>query len=286
MGPDYVRGMCHDIEDPTFDATAVATNARAQVRPIHRPPRQPADRTPHCAWTVTIDPAYPEAQPIPALAVVADTRAATWPLPDIDRDDDGTADYTGPLLSDVDFGAFSRSALVRIADEVCLQMHLLNLSFVLAVGKRAGDDKELATSICTRQLTGIAGVAAERIHRAMNLSADLDGVAQALNCTRCSIRPDTSDADVEDGMLRVRRSPADDDGSWISLCSSDSLRVLCRRSPPPSTRAWRSASPVATPTGPRSFTAPTPPPRNSPRSSSPRSAVVRPSNSSLGDHCR
>src|SRR5699024_8490128 len=41
MGEEYVRTMCHDIEDPTFDATAVATNPRAQVRPIHRPPRQP-----------------------------------------------------------------------------------------------------------------------------------------------------------------------------------------------------------------------------------------------------
>ena len=44
MGEDYVRGMCHDIEDPTFDATALATNRKAQVRPIHRPPRVPADR--------------------------------------------------------------------------------------------------------------------------------------------------------------------------------------------------------------------------------------------------
>ena len=44
MGEDYVRGMCHDIEDPTFDATAVATNRRARIRPIHRPPRRPADR--------------------------------------------------------------------------------------------------------------------------------------------------------------------------------------------------------------------------------------------------
>ena len=51
MGEDYVRGMCHDIEDPTFDATAVATNRKAQIRPIHRPPRVPADRHPHCAWT-------------------------------------------------------------------------------------------------------------------------------------------------------------------------------------------------------------------------------------------
>ena len=33
MGEDYVRGMCHDIEDPTFDATAVATNRKAQIRP-------------------------------------------------------------------------------------------------------------------------------------------------------------------------------------------------------------------------------------------------------------
>ena len=46
MGDDYVHGMCHAIEDPTFDATAVATNPRAQVRPVHRPPRVPAGREP------------------------------------------------------------------------------------------------------------------------------------------------------------------------------------------------------------------------------------------------
>jgi len=39
MGEDYVHGMCHDIEDPTFDATAGATHPHAKVRPIHRPPR-------------------------------------------------------------------------------------------------------------------------------------------------------------------------------------------------------------------------------------------------------
>ena len=65
MGEDYVRGMCHDIEDPTFDATAVATNRRAQIRPIHRPPRAPADRHPHCAWTVIIDESYPEVEDHP-----------------------------------------------------------------------------------------------------------------------------------------------------------------------------------------------------------------------------
>jgi hypothetical protein len=56
LGDEFVLAMCHDIEDPTFDATAAAVNPRARVRPIHRPPRQPAERHPHCHWTVTIDP--------------------------------------------------------------------------------------------------------------------------------------------------------------------------------------------------------------------------------------
>ena len=54
MGNEFVVAMCHDIEDPTFDATASATNPRAQVRPVHRPPRLPADRGP----PFTILPCY------------------------------------------------------------------------------------------------------------------------------------------------------------------------------------------------------------------------------------
>ena len=34
--------------------------ARRRSGPIHRPPRLPADRHPHCAWTVIIDESYPE----------------------------------------------------------------------------------------------------------------------------------------------------------------------------------------------------------------------------------
>ena len=45
LGDEFVTSMCHDIEDPTFDATAIATNPRAQIRPIHRPPRRPARPT-------------------------------------------------------------------------------------------------------------------------------------------------------------------------------------------------------------------------------------------------
>ena len=226
MGPDYVQGMCHDIEDPTFDATAVATNPRAQVRPIHRPPRTPSDRKPHCAWTVIIDESYPEARSIPALDIVAESRAAQWQLAPIDPTQEGQADYSGPLLSDFDFAAFSHSALVRIADEVCLQMHMLNLSFGIAVRARAVDNAELATSICTKQLTGIAGVAAERIRRAMKLPADVDGMTEVLRLHPLLNPAGYVIAEIDDGRLQVHPSPAHDDGAWISLCSPASTGPL------------------------------------------------------------
>ena len=226
MGPDYVQGMCHDIEDPTFDATAVATNPRAQVRPIHRPPRTPANRQPHCAWTVIIDESYPEAQSIPALDVVARTNAARWELAPIDASHEGQADYSGPLLSDVDFAAFSHSALVRIADEVCLQMHMLNLSFGIAVRARANGNTELATSICTKQLTGIAGVAAERIRRALTLPADIGGLTEVLRVHPLLNPAGYVVAEIGGGRLQVHPSPAQDDAAWISLCSPASTAPL------------------------------------------------------------
>ncbi|WP_163713196.1 hypothetical protein [Mycobacterium timonense] len=225
MGEQYVFGMCHTIEDPTFDATAIATNPRAQVRPIHRPPRTPADRHPHCAWTVIIDESYPEAQAIPALELVSQTRAATWELDPIDRSDEGQADYSGPLLSDFDFAAFSHSALVRMADEVCLQMHLLYLSFAIAVAARATTDDE-ALGVCTRGLIGIAGVAAERIHRALKLPGGTEGVQRVLELHPLLNPAGYVVAETESNRLHVRPSPAHDDRSWISLCSPESVQPL------------------------------------------------------------
>lgn len=225
MGEQYVFGMCHTIEDPTFDATAIATNPRAQVRPIHRPPRTPADRHPHCAWTVIIDESYPEAQSIPALDIVGRTRAATWELDPIDPSDEGQADYSGPLLSDFDFAAFSHSALVRMADEVCLQMHLLYLSFVIAVRARAANDDE-AGSVCTKGLTGIAGVAAERIHRALKLPGGAEGVLRVLELHPLLNPAGYVVAETESNRLHVHPSPAHDDESWISLCSPGSVQPL------------------------------------------------------------
>jgi hypothetical protein len=225
MGDEYVFGMCHTIEDPTFDATAVATNPRAQMRPIHRPPRVPSDRHPHCAWTVIIDESYPEAESIPALDIVRRTRAATWELEPVDRSDEGQPDYSGPLLSDLDFGAFSHSALVRMADDVCLQMHLLYLSFALAVRQRAADDAE-AVLIGTRQLIGLAGLAAGRIHRALRLAGGIEGTLRVLELHPLLNPAGYVVAETAQNRLIVHQSPAHDDNAWISLCSPESVQPL------------------------------------------------------------
>ncbi|MGV0790248.1 hypothetical protein [Mycolicibacterium sp. XJ1819] len=226
MGEDYVRGMCHDIEDPTFDATAVATNRRAQIRPIHRPPRVPADRHPHCAWTVIIDESHPQVDDHPAMDVIRRTHAARTELDPIETSDEGRADYTGPLLSDLDFAAFSRSALIRIADEVCLQMHLLNLSYVLAVEKRCGTNVELAKVICTKQLIGLAGVAADRIHRALSLPGGIDGAVEVLRWHPLLNPAAYVDAELGPDTVTVRRSPAHEDGAWVSLVTPAESRPL------------------------------------------------------------
>ena len=226
MGEDYVRGMCHDIEDPTFDATAVATNRRAQIRPIHRPPRTPADRHPHCAWTVIIDDSHPEVEDHPVLDVIRRTRAARTELDPIDADDEGQSDYAGELVSDVDFAKFSHSALVRIADEVCLQMHLLNLSFVIAVGKRTRTDTALFTKICTNQLTGIAGIAAERIHRVLQLPGGIEGAIRTLEVHPMFNPTAYVTAEFGPDSVEVRRSPAHEDGAWVSSIGPSSIRPL------------------------------------------------------------
>ena len=219
MGEEYVVGMCHDIEDPTFDATAIASHPKAQVRPIHRPPRVPADRQPHCAWTVIIDDSYPEASAIPALEVVARSKAAGLALTPIDPTDSGLADYSGPLLSDLDFAQFSRSALIRMADEVCLQMALLTNSFAVALAARLDPDE--ATKIRRKTFTGIAGMAAYRLARALDLPHDESGARQLL-ALHPALNPSAYVvADLDDESIVVRRSPAHDDPSWISLCGPE-----------------------------------------------------------------
>jgi hypothetical protein len=218
IGEEFVVGMCHHIEDPTFDATACATNPRARMRPVHRPPRSPADRHPHCHWTVSIDPADdPLPEPEAAVRVAASVAARLTLGPD------AAPAYAGPFDPEFQLDRLPPDALTRAIEEICLQGHLLAHSFMLAVSRRWGADAARASGLA--QFTGIAGVAAMRLVRLVG--PDLGAVLELHPAFRPRAYVDLQVTPATDGSLRVAIGdcPAlhENDGlSWIDLLRDDS----------------------------------------------------------------
>jgi len=181
MGEEYVHGMCHAIEDPTFDATAVATNPRAQVRPLHRPPRVPAGREPHCHWTITIDESFPPVEAHPYFAIVERSAIAGIEIeePTESREPGGWDDYSGDFDPDFELEDLSHRALVVALQEVAVQSHLLLRSFLVAVSERYGE--ETALELLPQIFAGLAGMTAQRLVQVLELEArDAAAIARLL----------------------------------------------------------------------------------------------------------
>ena len=184
MGEEFVFGMCHDIEDPTFDATAGATNPYAKVRPIHRPPRVPADRAPHCHWRVVIDPTDGDpVEPHPTVAVVGKSEIARIGIDDPGRDAEpgGWFDYSGDFDPGFTLEDLSHRALVVALQEVAVQTHLLAHAYLHCVASRWGVDEAVANApqvftgwpaslpVGCRPVLGIRGDDAEAIAKILQL---------------------------------------------------------------------------------------------------------------------
>jgi hypothetical protein len=228
FGEDMVRGMCHDIEDPTFDATAAATNPLIKIRPIHRPPRSPADREPHCRWKVFIDDA-PSAEPFemhPNLAIVSQSKLANVELVDPGRgaEPGGHEDYRGNFEPDFTLEDLSHRALVLTVQEFAVQCHVLCRSFLLTISQRLPEDEVRA--VATSQWTGIAGVMAERLRAAFRVEGhDATAIAKLLQVhpsfhPRTYVDTHVEVLDDERVLLRLGPSPAFDEGdalSWFAL---------------------------------------------------------------------
>ena len=181
MGESFVRGMCHDIEDPTFDATAGSTNPYAQVRPIHRPPRVPADRTPHCHWKVTIDETGVPVEPHPTVKVIAESEIAGIAIddPGVDAEPGGWFDYSGEFDPGFTLEDLSHRALVVALQEAAVQTHLLADAYLHCVAERWGLDE--AHENAPQVFTGTAGVAAGRIPSAVGITGgDAEAIAKLL----------------------------------------------------------------------------------------------------------
>ncbi len=233
-GEDRVRRMCHDIEDPTFDATAAATNPRMKMRPIHRPPREPAARYPHCHWSVFVDGeavpyeqhanlAQVEASAVGSLPVaVAGTAAGPA------SEGGGWPDYSGPFDPGFQLEDLSHDALVVTVQEVAVQAHLLVRSYLVAIADRFGADA--AIELGRRQWIGSAAVAAVRLRRALGLDGGgIDAVAKVFQLHPHFQPPSYVDLRVEvtgpySARLAVADCPAlhEADGlSWFSDLSSE-----------------------------------------------------------------
>ncbi len=171
FGEKAVVSMCHTIEDPTFDATAYAVNPRARMRPVHRPPRNPADRVPHCRWEIRID-SRNDPTPEPSITrKVAASRLTEFELeaPDV-PEGEGRDDCAGPFDPDFQLDDLSRRALVVVCKEFLLQHQLLTRASMIAIGERFGD--EAARQILAAQWRAVAPLTTRRLCRALAIEGD------------------------------------------------------------------------------------------------------------------
>ena len=181
-GEDRVKNMCHDIEDPTFDATAAATHPRMKIRAFHRPPRAPADRNPHCHWKMFIDEHGESYQQHPNLQLVAQSQIASIPVESFYTEEEtgGLLDYSGDFEPDFQLESLSREALLTVMQEFCVQSQLLARAFLLSLSQHHGEQS--VRDIALAQSTGICGLTAGRIQRALGMAGkcDLSTIAQVI----------------------------------------------------------------------------------------------------------
>jgi hypothetical protein len=166
-GEERVVGMCHTIEDPTFDATAYATNPRARIRPIHRPPRVPADREPHCHWTIIIDP---DNEPVGPARL--SRQIGQLPLASLSIEPRPAGDgYQSAFDPKFRLSGCSDATLASLAREFAVQNHLLMASADVALGERFGVER--ARELMAEAWLATAWVGSVRLREVFGEDVDL-----------------------------------------------------------------------------------------------------------------
>lgn len=208
-GEAAVFHMCHTIEDPTFDATALATNPRARIRPIHRPPRIPADKHPHCHWTIEISDAHEPVGPIALAEYVGALPLAEVPNAITGADMAGHfADYSGPFRAEFRLNQLSDGALAAVTREFQMQLHLKAAAHEASLARHV--DPNLGRAAMDEGWLTPAWIVGERVARVLGLGTGLEAVAALLAFT--PVLPPGFDrrADVEGNHLTVIFTPVVD----------------------------------------------------------------------------
>jgi hypothetical protein len=222
-GRERVIGMCHHIEDPTFDATAFATNPRARVRPIHRPPRVPVDRMPHCHWTIEIDPANEPVSAAPHTGAVA-----ALPLAQIEnrcaveREAQGMRHYAGAFDPEFRLGRLSSATLAAVAREFQVQVHLLSCSAELTLTEQLG--RSQARDLISAQWTAVSWTAGQRLARALGETSGGTQAIAAVLSRLATLPPGFHrHSEVSNDRVRLALEPVRDDlldqehPGWLGL---------------------------------------------------------------------
>ena len=226
MGDEYVFGTCHTIEDPTFDATAVATTTRERrcvPFTAHHGFRPAGIRIAHgrsSSTSLSSGREYPGARhrsrnPRSNLETRRD-RSVRGRIGRLF----GSASLRSRFRGVLAFGAGAHGRRGMPADAPAV-----SVLCDIAVRARAGSDTALADSIGTCQRSVWPGLAAERIHRALSLPTGIEGVIRVFELHPLLNPLGYVNAETS-GQLRVHRSPAHDDAAWISLCSPESVQPL------------------------------------------------------------
>lgn len=225
FGEEKVRLMCHEIEDPSFDATAAATNPRMKMRAIHRPPRVPSGRYPHCRWMVFIDGESAPFEQHPNLSLMQASKLASIPidLPTINPEPGGWSDYSGAFDPGFQFEDLSHRALLIINQEAAVQAHLLVRAYMLCIGQKF--DAEAAVELGRRQWVGSAAVGAYRLRKTLEIEGDgIDAIAKIFQLhphfqprSYVDFRVEISGA--QSARISIRNCPGlneADDYSWLA----------------------------------------------------------------------
>jgi hypothetical protein len=163
--------MCHHMEDPTFDATAMAVNPFARCRPVHRPPLQIGHVGPVCRWEVTITDEHGTAPEREITRVMRRSRAARFVFPPAGpRGTGGLDDYAGPFRPDFALEDLSQPALVAQCKEFALDVHLLVRASHLSIRERWGDSAR--AEVARDHWAGAAPIYVERIRNALGMQGD------------------------------------------------------------------------------------------------------------------
>jgi hypothetical protein len=143
------------------------------------------------------------------------------------------SDYRGEVDPDLRTEMFTEEALRVLAEEVCVQSHLLVMSFIHTIESTAST--EVAMEIAAKQFIGSAGLTSERLGKALGLGTDLADIATALEL-HPAFRPRTYvdfGVDLDEGAneltLHLGSCPALKESgldSWISILADGHAKAL------------------------------------------------------------